>query len=140
MIDGRPVDMLQDFYIPALRLAVRYARVAGYFRSSSLAAASREFSALAGRRGKMHLYVRLLRRLAEANMIVGMQQILLLPVEPEEFRRLAEGELTPDELEARAREKIVKQCKQTESMEIPRKSFMKSTYACPGTVTGGPLR
>ncbi len=57
MIDGRPVDMLHDFYVPALRLAVRYDRVAGYFRSSSLAAASQGFSAFVGRRGKMRLIV-----------------------------------------------------------------------------------
>jgi len=57
VIDGRPVDMLKDFYIPALRLAVRYDRVAGYFRSSSLAAASRGFSSFAGRQGRMRLIV-----------------------------------------------------------------------------------
>ena len=32
--DGRPTDILQDFYIPALKRSVRYDRVAGYFRSS----------------------------------------------------------------------------------------------------------
>ena len=35
--DGRPTDILHDFYIPALKRAVRYDRVAGYFRSTSLA-------------------------------------------------------------------------------------------------------
>jgi hypothetical protein len=49
--DGQPVDILHDFYIPALRRAVRYDRVAGYFRSSSLAAASQDFSAFVGRQG-----------------------------------------------------------------------------------------
>jgi len=57
VIDGRPVDILKDFYIPALQLSVRYDRVAGYFRSSSLAAASRGFSSFAGRRGRMRLVV-----------------------------------------------------------------------------------
>lgn len=57
IIDGRPVDMLHDFYVPALRLAVRYDRVAGYFRSSSLAAASMGFSAFVNRQGKMRLIV-----------------------------------------------------------------------------------
>ncbi|MCF8011659.1 MAG: helicase [Clostridiales bacterium] len=57
MIDGRPVDVLQDFYIPALSLSVRYDRVAGYFRSSSLAAASQGFSSFVGRNGKMRLIV-----------------------------------------------------------------------------------
>ncbi|MFZ5897786.1 MAG: helicase-related protein [Bacillota bacterium] len=57
LIDGRPVDILHDFYIPALRLAVRYDRVAGYFRSSSLAAASQGFSVFVGREGRMRLIV-----------------------------------------------------------------------------------
>lgn len=42
--DGQPVDILQDFYIPALSRATRYDRVAGYFTSTSLAAASQGFS------------------------------------------------------------------------------------------------
>ncbi len=42
--DGKLVDVLHDFYIPALRRATRYDRVAGYFTSSSLAAASQGFS------------------------------------------------------------------------------------------------
>lgn len=57
LIDGRPVDMLHDFYIPALSLSIRYDRVAGYFRSSSLAAASQGFSAFVGRQGRMRLIV-----------------------------------------------------------------------------------
>lgn len=55
--DGRPVNILRDFYIPALSLATRYDRVAGYFRSSSLAAASQGFSTFVGREGKMRLIV-----------------------------------------------------------------------------------
>jgi hypothetical protein len=55
--DGRPVDILHDFYIPALQHSVRYDRVAGYFRSTSLAAASQGFSALVGRQGQMRLIV-----------------------------------------------------------------------------------
>ncbi|NLW91013.1 MAG: helicase [Syntrophomonadaceae bacterium] len=57
LIDGRPVDMLHDFYIPALTRATYYDRVAGYFRSSSLAAASQGFSSFVGRQGKMRLIV-----------------------------------------------------------------------------------
>ena len=38
--NGKPVDILHDFYLPALNRVTRYDRVAGYFRSSSLAAAS----------------------------------------------------------------------------------------------------
>jgi hypothetical protein len=55
--DGQPVDILHDFYIPALLRAVRYDRVAGYFRSSSLAAASQGFSAFVGHQGTMRLIV-----------------------------------------------------------------------------------
>ena len=54
---GRPVDILHDFYIPALQRSVRYDRVAGYFRSTSLAAASQGFSAMVGRQGQMRLIV-----------------------------------------------------------------------------------
>jgi hypothetical protein len=55
--DGQPVDMLHDFYLPALQRAVLYDRVAGYFRSTSLAAASQGFSTFVGRQGKMRLIV-----------------------------------------------------------------------------------
>lgn len=55
--DGRPVDILHDFYIPVLRRSVRYDRVAGYFRSTSLAAASQGFSALVNREGHIRLIV-----------------------------------------------------------------------------------
>lgn len=57
LINDRPVDMLHDFYIPALQRSIKYDRVAGYFRSSSLAAASQGFSAFVGRQGKMRLIV-----------------------------------------------------------------------------------
>jgi hypothetical protein len=55
--DGHPVDILHDFYIPALRRSLHYDRVAGYFRSTSLAAASQGFSAFVGRQGRMRLIV-----------------------------------------------------------------------------------
>lgn len=51
----KKVSILHDFYIPALKRAEKYDRVAGYFRSSSLAAASQGFSAFVGRGGKMRL-------------------------------------------------------------------------------------
>jgi len=57
LIDGVPLVILKDFYIPALTLAVKYDRVAGYFRSTSLAAASQGFSSLVNRGGKMRLIV-----------------------------------------------------------------------------------
>ena len=57
LINNQPVNMLHDFYIPALNLSNRYDRVAGYFRSSSLAAASQGFSAFVGKGGKMRLIV-----------------------------------------------------------------------------------
>ena len=52
---GEPVDILHDFYIPALRRSVRYDRVAGYFRSTSLAAASQGFSAFTAAGGRMRM-------------------------------------------------------------------------------------
>lgn len=55
--DGNPVNILHDFYIPILRRSIRYDRVAGYFRSTSLAAASQGFSAFTASDGKMRLIV-----------------------------------------------------------------------------------
>ncbi|MBC7077514.1 MAG: helicase, partial [Synergistales bacterium] len=72
------------------------------------------------------VYGRLLSRLAEANMIVGTQQLSLLPVEPEDFRQLAEGTLTPEQLEARARERIEQQRKHSESMEMPPRALYET--------------
>jgi len=55
--EGRPVDILHQFYIPALKRATRYDRVAGYFRSTSLAAASQGFSAFVGQGGRARMVV-----------------------------------------------------------------------------------
>ncbi|MGC1951142.1 MAG: hypothetical protein WA970_00870, partial [Gammaproteobacteria bacterium] len=52
-----PVDILHDFYLPALKRSLRYDRVAGYFRSTSLAAASQGFSAFVARQGKARMVV-----------------------------------------------------------------------------------
>ena len=49
--------MLHDFYIPALSASRRYDRVAGYFRSTSLAVASQGFSAMIRRGGHIRLVV-----------------------------------------------------------------------------------
>ena len=55
--DGTPTNILHDFYIPVLTRSVRYKRVAGYFRSTSLAAASQGFSAFTGNQGRASLIV-----------------------------------------------------------------------------------
>ncbi|MBW1953789.1 MAG: DEAD/DEAH box helicase family protein, partial [Deltaproteobacteria bacterium] len=55
--DGKPLNILRDFYLPALRRAVAYDRVAGYFRSTSLAAASQGFSAFVANQGKARFIV-----------------------------------------------------------------------------------
>jgi|CXWL01.1.fsa_nt_gi SNF2 family DNA or RNA helicase len=52
---GQGTDLLRAFYVPALLRSVAYDRVAGYFRSSALAAASRGFTALLQRKGKIRL-------------------------------------------------------------------------------------
>ncbi len=55
---GRPIDILRDFYIPALSRAVTYDRIAGFFRSSALAVASKGYSALLNReKGHIRLIV-----------------------------------------------------------------------------------
>lgn len=53
--DGNPVDILHDFYFPVLERSMYYDRVAGYFTSSSLAAASQGYSAFTAQDGKMRL-------------------------------------------------------------------------------------
>jgi len=55
--DGTSVDILHDFYIPVLQRATSYDRVAGFFRSTSLAAAAQGFSAFVGREGKARFVV-----------------------------------------------------------------------------------
>ena len=55
--NGEPVDILHDFYIPALKRIIKYDRVAGYFRSSSLAAASQGYTAFLNHGGTMRLVV-----------------------------------------------------------------------------------
>ena len=52
---GKPVDILNEFYIPLLQHTVRYDRIAGFFRSSSLALASRGMTAFVNSKGKMRL-------------------------------------------------------------------------------------
>ncbi len=55
---GEPsTDILREFYIPVLERSVRYDRVAGYFRSSSLAAASQGFTAFARNGAKARFLV-----------------------------------------------------------------------------------
>ena len=53
--DGGLVDILHEFYIPILERSEAYDRVAGYFTSSSLAAASQGYSAFTTRGGRMRL-------------------------------------------------------------------------------------
>lgn len=71
--DGSEVDVLHDFYIPALERATHYDRVAGFFTSSSLAAASQGFSRFVQNGGK-------------ARFIVGMQ------VDPEDAAAILQGD------------------------------------------------
>ena len=52
-----PVDILKEFYIPVLNSSVKYDRMAGYFTSSSLAAASQGFSTFTYHSGKLRLIV-----------------------------------------------------------------------------------
>ncbi|WP_416139145.1 helicase-related protein [Halomonas sp. HK25] len=71
--DGKLVDVLHDFYIPALSRATRYDRVAGYFSSSSLAAASQGFS-------------RFIENGGEARFVVGMQ------LDPDDAAAILQGD------------------------------------------------
>ena len=64
------------------------------------------------------VYGRLLDRLQQANLIVGAQQISLLPVTQEEFRKLHTGEMTPEELETQSIQRLKKQKEANASMEM----------------------
>jgi hypothetical protein len=55
--NGVETDILQDFYIPVLERASVYDRVAGYFTSTSLAAASKGFSRFVKNDGKARFIV-----------------------------------------------------------------------------------
>jgi ERCC4-related helicase len=65
------------------------------------------------------VYGRLLQRLSSIGAIVGTQQLSLLPVTSEEFRRLAEGAIEADAVEKLAIERAQQAKKRTDSMEIP---------------------
>lgn len=69
--DGSAVDILHDFYIPALQRAEKYDRVAGYFRSTSLAAASEGYTAFLNNQGKMRLIVGADMALADVEAILA---------------------------------------------------------------------
>ena len=86
---GQATDVLHEFYIPALERAVRYDRMAGYFRSSSLAAASQGYTAFLNHNGKMRMIVGadLLKHDVEA-IIAGnnkrLEELLLKEIEDTE--------------------------------------------------------
>ncbi|NOQ45084.1 MAG: hypothetical protein GQ559_00145, partial [Desulfobulbaceae bacterium] len=65
------------------------------------------------------VYGRLLQRLAQAGGVVGTQQVSMLPVSEDDFQKLAMGELSEEELEQLALERIECQQERTASMEIP---------------------
>jgi hypothetical protein len=69
------------------------------------------------------VYDRLLRRLTQAAGVVGTQQVSMLPVYEEDFRKLAAGEIKEEQLEKLARKRIKRQKELTQSMEIPPKDL-----------------
>lgn len=62
------------------------------------------------------VYVRLLRRIQGAVGTVGAQPLVVLPVHPDDLRRLSAGELTPQRLEAMVRERLQRARERTEAM------------------------
>jgi helicase-like protein len=64
------------------------------------------------------VYGRLLARLQEAGMIVGTQQLSLLPVTPEEFAKLADKTLSAEALQRQAMKRAEAARQRTESMEM----------------------
>ncbi|MCF8090128.1 MAG: DEAD/DEAH box helicase family protein [Desulfotignum sp.] len=88
------------------------------------------------------VYDRLLRRLAQAAGVVGTQQVSMLPVYEEDFRKLATGEIKEEQLEKLARKRIKRQKELTQSMEIPPKDLyeiydrLNSQYALTASPVG----
>ena len=94
---GKPVDILHDFYLPALNLATRYDRVAGYFRSSSLAAASQGYTAFLRHGGKMRLIVGADLQVQDVAAVLAGNQQRLADTLMEELRN---PESWPDEVQS----------------------------------------
>lgn len=65
------------------------------------------------------VYERLLGRLAQANLVVGSQQFSILPVTTEEFRLLAEGSMSENQVEQLAMERVERQKANKCLMEVP---------------------
>jgi len=74
-------DALAAFYIPALRVAVRYDRSVGYFRSTALAVAARGVSRFIAHGGRMRLGRELLTLggPTELTTAVGLPRMPWLP-------------------------------------------------------------
>ena len=88
-VGGRPVNILRDFYIPALERSTRYDRIAGFFSSSSLAAASQGFSRFVEHGGRARFIVGAQMQFEDVRTIVELsrqrvEQHLLEELEGEE--------------------------------------------------------
>ena len=64
------------------------------------------------------VYGRLLDRLQQASLIVGSQQLSLLPLDQEDFFRLAEHKMTLEELQRQVERKIKEQQRFARSMQM----------------------
>lgn len=95
--DGSAVDILHDFYIPALKRAEKYDRVAGYFRSTSLAAASEGYTAFLENQGTMRLIVGADMALADVEAILAGDRARL---DKALLRELDDSEVWPENVKA----------------------------------------
>ena len=85
------------------------------------------------------VYGRLLERLRQAGAIVGMQQLSLLPVTPEDFEALAEGRLSDEALFEKAREAIQESRRQARRLEISDQERLAAyTRELAGAAAGAP--
>ena len=64
------------------------------------------------------VYNRLLSRLNQAGLIVGEQQVSLLPITPEDFARLAQGEISEEELWREAEKRLQAQRASAAALEL----------------------
>lgn len=93
--DGSPVDIIHDFYIPALQRTKHYDRMAGYFRSTSLAAASEGYTAFLRHGGHMRLIVGADMAVEDVEAVLAGSQELLTK---ELMQELEEAESWPTDV------------------------------------------
>ena len=140
--DGRQVDILHDFYIPALERSSHYDRVAGFFTSSSLAAASQGFSRFVAKGGHARFIVgtemrfddvrtimELSRERVEQNLLQELDAPKSWPDDVEDGVALLAWMVKHGHLEVRVGLRTHKTSRTVESMEYSGDGYLHEKWA-----------